>query len=52
MRRWSNITLTLEVKAGNYVLLHAGYAKGIVDKVEAVESLKLLEEITTPGEVR
>jgi len=36
---------------GDYVLLHTGYAIGIVDEAEAKETLKLLEEIASLSEV-
>jgi len=51
VKRWSNITFTPEVKPGDYVLLHAGYAIGTVDEKEAEETLKLLEEIATSCEI-
>ena len=41
-----SLTLTPEAKVGNYVLIHAGYAIGIVDEKEAQETLKLFEEIS------
>jgi hydrogenase expression/formation protein HypC len=37
--------LTPEVKVGDYVLLHAGYAIGVVDEEEARETLRLFREI-------
>ena len=40
-----SISLTPEVKVGDYVLLHTGYAINIIDEAEAKETLKLLEEI-------
>lgn len=40
-----SIWLTPEVKVGNYVLLHTGYAISIIDETEAKETLKLLAEI-------
>lgn len=51
VRRRASIALTPEVKVGEYVLLHTGYAIGIVDEAEAKETLKLLEEIATLSEV-
>jgi len=50
MRRVS-IALTTEVKVGEYVLLHTGYAIGVIDEAEAKETLKLLEEIASFSEV-
>lgn len=40
-----SIWLTPEVKIGNYVLLHTGYAINIINEAEAKETLKLLAEI-------
>ena len=47
VRRRVSIALTPEAKVGDYVLLHTGYAIGIVDEAEAEETLKLLEEIAS-----
>lgn len=51
VRRRVSVVLTPEVRVGDYVLLHTGYAIGVVDEVEAEETLKLLEEIASFGEV-
>jgi hydrogenase expression/formation protein HypC len=51
VRRQVSIALTPEVKVGDYVLLHTGYAIGVVDEAEAEETLKLLEEIASLSEV-
>ncbi|HEY49160.1 MAG TPA: HypC/HybG/HupF family hydrogenase formation chaperone [Dehalococcoidia bacterium] len=40
-----SLWLTPEAKAGDYVLVHTGYAINIIDQEEAEETLKLLEEI-------
>ena len=40
-----SIWLTPDVKPGDYVLLHTGYAINIIDEDEATETLKLLEEV-------
>jgi len=45
-----SIWLTPEARVGDYVLLHTGYAIGIIDKAEAEETLKLLEEISSQME--
>jgi hydrogenase expression/formation protein HypC len=37
--------LTPDVKIGDYVLIHTGYAISIVDQKEAEETLKLFEEL-------
>ena len=46
-----SILLTPEVKAGDYVLLHTGYAINVVDEEEAMETLKLFEEMASLEEV-
>ena len=51
VRRRVSIALTPEAKVGDYVLLHTGYAIGVVDEAEAAETLKLLEEIINLSEV-
>ena len=38
--------LTPEVKVGDYVLLHTGYAINVIDEAEAEETLKLLRELS------
>jgi hydrogenase expression/formation protein HypC len=40
-----SIQLTPEVKVGDYVLLHTGYAINIIDAAEAEETLELLREL-------
>jgi hydrogenase expression/formation protein HypC len=50
MRRVS-IAFTPEAKVGDYVLLHTGYAIGVIDEAEAEETLKLLEELASLSEV-
>ncbi len=47
VKRTVSLMLTPEAKVGNYVLVHAGYAIGIVDEEEAKETLHLLEEMAT-----
>jgi hydrogenase expression/formation protein HypC len=51
VRRRVSIAFTPDAKVGNYVLLHTGYAIGVIDEVEAEETLKLLEEIASLSEV-
>ena len=46
VRREASIQLTPEAKAGDYVLLHTGYAINIIDPVEAEETLKLLRQMS------
>jgi hydrogenase expression/formation protein HypC len=44
-----NITL-VEAKVGDYVLVHAGYAIQTMDKEEAIETLRLWDEIIAAGQ--
>ena len=44
--RHISIQLTPEVKVGDYVLLHTGYAISVIDQVEAEETLELLRQIS------
>ncbi len=41
-----SIQLTPEVKTGDYVLLHTGYAINIIDQDEAEKTLELLKQIS------
>jgi len=41
----------VNIAVGDYVLLHTGYAIGVIDEAEAKETLKLLEEIASLSEV-
>ena len=43
--RTINIWLTPDVKPGDYVLLHTGYAINVIDEDEAKETLNLLEAV-------
>ena len=45
-----SVMLTPEVKVGDYVLLHTGYAINIIDQDEASETLRLLKEIAKQAE--
>ena len=40
-----SLWLTPEAKAGDYVLLHTGYAISILNQEEAAETLQLFEDI-------
>ena len=44
--RQVSIQLTPDVKVGDYVLLHTGYAINAIDPEEAEETLKLLRELS------
>jgi hydrogenase expression/formation protein HypC len=41
----ASIRLTPQVKAGEYVLLHTGYAISVVDKEEAEQTIALFQQI-------
>jgi hydrogenase expression/formation protein HypC len=45
VRRNVNIALLDEVRVGEYVLIHVGFALSKVDEREAIATLKLLEEL-------
>ena len=42
---------TPEVNTGDYVLVHVGFALGIVDEEEAARTYRLLEEMKQLGEL-
>ncbi len=50
VKRTISLMLTPEAQVGNYVLVHAGYAIGVVDEEEAKETLHLLEEMAAFAE--
>jgi hydrogenase expression/formation protein HypC len=43
-----SIQLTPEVKTGEYILVHAGFAMATIDENEAAETMRLLKELQ-PG---
>ena len=45
VQRKISLALTPEAKMGHYVLVHAGFAIGVLDEQEARETLKLFEEM-------
>jgi hydrogenase expression/formation protein HypC len=51
VKRRVSIMLTPDVRVGDYVLLHTGYAISVIDTVEAEETLKLFEEMSRLDEV-
>jgi hydrogenase expression/formation protein HypC len=51
VRRKVSIMLTPEVKIGEYVLLHAGYAINILNEAEAKETLQLFQQIADINEI-
>lgn len=50
VKRRVSIMLTPEVKVGDYVLLHTGYAISVIDEAAAKETLELLKEMVTLGD--
>jgi hydrogenase expression/formation protein HypC len=44
IRRKANVSL-VEAKVGMYILIHAGYAIELIDEEEALETLKLWNEV-------
>jgi hydrogenase expression/formation protein HypC len=40
-----SLWLTPEAQVGDYVYVHTGYAISVVDEAEALESLRLLQEL-------
>jgi hydrogenase expression/formation protein HypC len=43
--RTISLMLTPEAQVGDYVLVHTGFAIGMVDEAEARETLRLLQEL-------
>jgi hydrogenase expression/formation protein HypC len=39
------LAMTPEAKVGDYVIVHAGYAISVLDETEALETLRLFEEL-------
>lgn len=54
VEREASVMMTPDVKVGDYIIMHAGFAIQILDTKEAKETLRLLEEIAAsePGTVR
>lgn len=45
VRRTISLWLTPEAQVGDYVYVHTGHAISVVDEAEALESLRLLQEL-------
>jgi hydrogenase expression/formation protein HypC len=45
VERSISLALTPEARVGDYVLVHTGFAIGVIDEKEAQETLQLLEEL-------
>jgi hydrogenase expression/formation protein HypC len=54
IRREASVMMTPEVKVGEYIIMHAGFAIHVLDTAEAEETLRLIEEIVAsePGTVK
>ncbi len=50
VKRKIGLMLTPAAKVGEYVLIHAGYAISVLDQEEALETLKLLEQMAAYAE--
>jgi hydrogenase expression/formation protein HypC len=48
-KRQANVSL-VDVKKGDFVLVHAGFAIEVLDKKEAMETLDLFREMLSVGE--
>ena len=49
VKRETSLLLIEDVKVGDYVIVHAGFAIRKIDESEAMESLKILREAATMG---
>jgi hydrogenase expression/formation protein HypC len=49
VRRETNVSL-VEVKPGDYVIVHAGFAIQTVDEIDALETIKLWDELLASQE--
>ena len=45
VRRRISVVLTPEVRVGDYVVIHTGFAINVLDEQEAEETLKLFREL-------
>ncbi len=50
VHRRVSLALTPEARVNQYVLIHAGYAIGVLDEEEARETLNLFEEMAAHAE--
>jgi hydrogenase expression/formation protein HypC len=48
--RQVSVLFTPDVKVGDYVVMHAGYAINILDQQEAEATFRLLEEVISSDE--
>jgi hydrogenase expression/formation protein HypC len=52
IQREVSIMMTPDVKVGDYVIVHAGFAIQVLDQKEAEENLELLRQIGNTVEVK
>jgi len=45
VRRRISVALTPEVRVGDYVIIHTGFAINVLDEEEAEETLRLFQEL-------
>ncbi|HUK13088.1 MAG TPA: HypC/HybG/HupF family hydrogenase formation chaperone [Thermoanaerobaculaceae bacterium] len=50
VRREVSLALEPDARPGDHVLIHAGYAIGVVDEAEAAATLELLREMVREGD--
>ena len=50
-REASIMILGDEVKVGDYVIVHAGFAISLLDKEEALETLELMRGVFSPADM-
>ena len=50
-REASLMILGDEVKVGDYVIVHAGFAISLLDKEEALETLELMRGVFSPADM-
>lgn len=49
VRRTISVQLLPEAQVGNYVLVHTGFAIGVVDEADALKTLELLAQMEALG---
>lgn len=49
VKRQISLQLVENVKVGDYVIVHAGFAIQVLDEVEAMETIRLLQEFGVQG---
>ena len=50
-REASLMILADDVSVGDYVIVHAGFAISLLDREEALETLALMREVFSPGDM-